>query len=389
MVESADAATGPMTPRAARIEPDELATRLAALPGAAPLREALAGERAYLVGGAVRDLLLGIEPRDLDLAVEGDAIAAARLLGGERVEHPRFGTATVRAGGITVNLASTRTERYERPGALPVVEPAELAADLARRDFTVNAIAVALARPGETIDPHGGLEDLERGTLRVLHARSFEDDPTRALRAARYAARLGLSPEPHTERLLRESDLATLTRERVEEELRRLAGERDPVGALRLLVEWGVVRADLDLAAAALALTERDPWAGLADRASVVLGAAGIAAGPFSSGRERDAARALLEVAPERPSACARAAQGHDATTLAIARAMGAEWLDEYATRWRGVRLEISGEDLLAAGVERGPAVGRGLEVALAAKLDGEVHGREEELRLALAAARA
>src|SRR6185503_10168208 len=112
-----------------------------------PAVAALDGEDAvYVVGGAVRDLLLGREPRELDFVVEGDALAVARRLGGRVIAHERFGTATVSVPGATFDLASARRERYERPGALPEVElGASLAADLARRDFTVNAIAAHLA----------------------------------------------------------------------------------------------------------------------------------------------------------------------------------------------------------------------------------------------------
>jgi tRNA nucleotidyltransferase/poly(A) polymerase len=167
---------------------EALQERLQALPGIARVRAALDGERAYLVGGAVRDLLLGAEHPDLDLAVEGDAVELARRLGAEPVAHERFSTATVDLDGVRVDLARTRAETYPHPGALPEVEPAPLERDLARRDFTVNAMALPLDGRGQLVDPHGGRVDLRAGLLRVLHPGSFADDPTRALRAARYAA---------------------------------------------------------------------------------------------------------------------------------------------------------------------------------------------------------
>src|SRR3954447_21184458 len=152
----------------------------------------------WLVGGAVRDVLLGATVRDLDLAVEGDLDAVVGALGASIEAHERFGTATVRAadGGL-VNLARTRAESYARPGALPDVRPAGIDEDLARRDFTVNAVAVGLP-DGEVRAVPGALEDLEARVLRVLHARSFEDDPTRLLRLARYVSRLGFDVEPET-----------------------------------------------------------------------------------------------------------------------------------------------------------------------------------------------
>src|SRR3954452_4756045 len=152
----------------------------------------------WLVGGAVRDVLLGATVRDLDLAVEGDLDAVVGALGSSIEDHVRFGTATVETTdrGV-VNVARTRTETYARPGALPDVRPAGIDEDLARRDFTVNAIAVGLPG-GEVRAVPGALEDIGSRALRVLHPRSFVDDPTRLLRLARYESRLGLEVEPWT-----------------------------------------------------------------------------------------------------------------------------------------------------------------------------------------------
>src|SRR4051794_32180235 len=163
-----------------------------------PELDALRGEpRVHVVGGAVRDALLGTRPRELDVVVEGEAPPVARRaaerLGGEVVVHDRFGTATVRAPGATFDVVSARTETYPAPGALPEVQlGATIAQDLARRDFTVNAIALGL--DGTLTAFPGAVEDVRAGRLRVLHDASFEDDPTRLLRMARYAARLGFEP---------------------------------------------------------------------------------------------------------------------------------------------------------------------------------------------------
>ena len=148
-----------------------------------------ASSDAWLVGGAVRDLLLGGTRADLDLVVEGDAAEVAALLGAAPTAHERFGTASVGVDEFRVDVASARRETYEQPGALPEVEPAPLADDLARRDFTVNAMALPLAGRPELIDPHGGRADLEARAPARAPSGSFRDDPTRALRAARYAAR--------------------------------------------------------------------------------------------------------------------------------------------------------------------------------------------------------
>jgi tRNA nucleotidyltransferase (CCA-adding enzyme) len=366
------------------IDPRLLGERMERLPAIAMLREKLGGERAFLVGGAVRDLLLGGEHPDLDVAIEGDAPAAARRLGADLVEHERFATATTELDGFRVDLASTRAERYPRPGALPEVEPAPLDRDLARRDFTINAMAVPLAGDPDLIDPYDGLGDLQEGLLRVLHPESFVDDPTRALRAARYAARLGLEVEPATFELLTTADLGTVSRERVEAELRRLAAEPRAPAAFDLLARWGLGDIDSGVGPRLTALDEAlagPGWSDVVDRADAMY-SIGIPDPQLEAGALR-----LSTANPERPSQAAALARGRLPAELAAARVAGATWLDDWVCDWRLVELEISGADLLAAGVPEGPAVGRGLAAALNAKLDGEVSGREEELRAALAAA--
>jgi tRNA nucleotidyltransferase (CCA-adding enzyme) len=372
-----------VSPSDPNIEPERLAERLAALHGVERVRDAAAGLPAYIVGGAVRDLLLGRERTDIDVAVEGPVTELANRLGGEVRAHQRFATATVRADGLEVDLAATRAETYVHPGALPEVRPARLADDLARRDFTVNAMAVPLGGKPEIIDPHGGLADLGRGQLRALHRGSFVDDPTRALRAARYAARYGFVLEPETAERLREADLTTVSADRVEVELRKLGVEPEPQLGFELLAEWGL----LELGPEATALIQAvsgvvgaPPWQGIVARDEAVLAAA--------LGRGLDDARQLADSDPAQPSQAVALARGRSGVELALARALGAEWLDRYVAAWRGVRLEIDGNDLLDRGISEGPAVGRGLAEALRAKLDGEIAGRQAELEAALAAAR-
>lgn len=342
----------------------------------------VATEPVFLVGGAVRDLLLGRGRADIDLVVEGDAAALAELLGADVVSHERFSTAKVGLDGHEVDIASARSESYPRPGALPVVAPAgSVEADLARRDFTINAMAIPLLGQPRLIDPHGGRADLEAGLLRVLHPRSFEDDPTRAIRAARYAARFGFAPEPETAELLRAADLGSVSADRRESELLRLAAEGEAPRAFALLAEWGLVelrQGGAELASRAAELLDAEPWAAVAARPRVLLAAA---LGP--PGREEELAGAR----PERPSEAVEVASRFDPLELVLGRALGAEWLDRYLTEWREVRLEIDGADLIEAGVPQGPALGRGLQEALRAKLDGEIAGREQELAAAREAA--
>jgi tRNA nucleotidyltransferase (CCA-adding enzyme) len=354
----------------------------AAYPELAPVGEA-ASDPVYLVGGAVRDLLLGRGRADVDLVVEGEAEALAVALGVEPyADHDRFGTLKVELDGHEVDIATARSESYPEPGALPVVERgASLEADLGRRDFTVNAMAVPLAGEPRLLDPHGGLADLDEGLLRVLHRASFEDDPTRAIRAARYAARLGLALEAETEELLRATDPGTVSADRWRAELRRLASEPTAAPGFETLAGWGAVKlgARWEVLAAALPeLLARSPWAGEVEWADAWLAAA---FGPEELGE------GLAGSHPTKPSGAVSLARGHGPVELLLARALGAEWLDDYMGVWRDVALEIDGADLIAAGVPEGPALGRGLTAALRAKLDGEVHGREQELAAAVAAA--
>jgi tRNA nucleotidyltransferase (CCA-adding enzyme) len=368
---------------------------VAALRGAHPELEKIAAATAdpvYLVGGAVRDQLLDRGRGDIDVVVIGDAGGLARALGAPSAEHERFATAKVELGGHQVDVATARTETYPEPGALPVVEPATtIEEDLGRRDFTINAMAVPLRGEPGLIDPYGGREDVKRCLLRVLHERSFVDDPTRAIRAARYAARFGFALEAATEALLCAADLETVSQDRRVAELRRLAGEESAARGFELLRGWGLLdveAANIELVAAVSALLRRSPWREEVEADEAVLAAATEA---WNDAPDDWSAwvRALVELEEPIPSQGVELARGHDSVQLAVARAMGADWLDRYLADWRNVALEIDGEDLLRAGVPQGPALGRGLDAALRAKLDGEASGREQELAVALEAARA
>lgn len=403
----------------------DLGRRVSALAGADRLLPALEGlPRTFLVGGAVRDMLRGARLVDLDVAVEGDALEVAHTLagrlGGEVTTHERFGTATVTAGDLAVDLATTRRERYPAPGALPVVEPAGLDEDLARRDFTINAMAVALsaAELGRLHDPHEGLADLERRVVRVLHPGSFVDDPTRLLRAVRYETRLGFAMDPATDALARSAAesaaLAGISGARVGDELLDLLAEADAAEAVARLRELGLDRAihpalaaDPDLVAgAALGAGEVGADRVLAALAALIVRAPEELAGWLGTldlprSRRDRAARAAragprlataLRAAPEPlPSELSRLLSPEPPEALALALASGApaEPVLRFAGELRAVRLEITGADLIAAGIPESPALGAALEETLRRKLDGEVSGRDEELECAVALARA
>jgi tRNA nucleotidyltransferase (CCA-adding enzyme) len=421
--------------------------RLRELPGGPTLLE-LAAEREdlQLIGGAVRDLLRDprATPRELDVVVGDDAVdlagrLAARLsLARDRSRpdaavphvHDRFGTATVEWPGGRIDVAQRRSERYPHPGALPEVRPGTAEEDLQRRDFSVNAIAVALggAHRGELSAVAGALEDLHAGRLRVLHAQSFRDDPTRLLRLARYRARLGFEPDADTARLVDEAIAAgaldTVSPARLGGELRLALAEPDPVAALESLAHLGVLAAlhqslALDAAVARAALqalpASDDAWPDVLLLAALLLPSHSYDTSDYetrlrvlldgyefpAAERERavrsailapriaqrlqraQTASAIYEVAHGEPlEAVALAAALAEADGSAASAAAARRWLAEL----RLVELEIGGDDLLAAGVAPGPEVGRRLRHALMRTLDGEPSGREAELRAALEA---
>jgi tRNA nucleotidyltransferase (CCA-adding enzyme) len=359
-----------------------------------PAVAALEGEDAvYVVGGAVRDLLLGREPHELDFVVEGDAIAVARRAGNRVIAHERFGTATVSLpDGTAFDLTSARRERYPRPGALPEVElGATLREDLERRDFTVNAIALHLA-DGELIWFPGAREDLEARRLRVLHDRSFLDDPTRLLRLARYAARLGFEPEERTDRLAAEAidgGLYTVTGSRLGAELRLLLREPQPQ-ALLALRRHGLGQALLgpafDPDARVVATAEGLQPGGLAALAAALTGPVDLDRLAFPA-HERDVVNRAAAAEPLTESddvALWRRFRREQPEVAAVAGARGdaaaaRRWLEDVRHR----RLTINGDDIVVAGLA-GPAVGEALDRAMEAMLQGRAKTREEQLAAAL-----
>jgi tRNA nucleotidyltransferase (CCA-adding enzyme) len=219
------------------------------------------GDTLFIVGGFVRDLLLGTPTLDIDLVVEGDAIHLARRLarryGGRVRSHQRFGTAKWLISDSQISapdpqlppsldFVTARTEFYEHPSALPEVERSSIKQDLHRRDFTINTLAIQLDPNcyGELLDFYGGENDLQRGLIRVLHSLSFVEDPTRMLRAARLEQRLGFRIEARTEELLRDAlDLLhRVSGERIYNELHLIFREAKPERALLRLDELGVLR---------------------------------------------------------------------------------------------------------------------------------------------------
>jgi tRNA nucleotidyltransferase (CCA-adding enzyme) len=377
----------------------------------------------FLVGGTVRDILLGRPNFDVDVAVEGDAIEFARELaselGGTCRPHGQFGTAVVHYGdGKHVDAVTARRETYAAPAALPTVERASIREDLFRRDFTVNAMALSLKSGdhGELVDPYDGQADLERGTIRVLHDESFVDDPTRVFRAVRYESRFGFRMDEHTESLARAAIegkcIPRLSAARLREEVIELLDEREAGESILRLGELGLaaavhprLRADeetaelfarlrdldahyeLDVPDWRLGLTtmardlERDDVHALLHRLNMPKRdarhiAAAVVDGPRLVEELQDGGLTASEIVglaePDHP----------DAPLLALALA-DLEPLREYFDRLQHVELDIGGTELAELGLGESPRVGEILAELRRRKLNGELDGRESELAAA------
>lgn len=197
----------------------------------------------YIVGGPVRDILLNVKNYDMDFVIEGDAINFARVLS-DKIKcdlktHEAFGTATVSFRGIRVDIATARKETYEKPAAYPDIEPASLEEDLFRRDFTINAMAISINEKdfGKLVDFYNGYNDLKCKLIRIMHDKSFIDDPTRIFRAVRFSARFGFKIEPHSKKLIKEAilqgRLGEVNRGRIRKEIELLLKEKKPLKCLQ------------------------------------------------------------------------------------------------------------------------------------------------------------
>jgi len=397
----------------------------------------------YLVGGVVRDLLLGRESVDLDLVVDGDGAAFARGLA-DRLEvplrlHPTFMTGELSTpSGCRIDIAAARGETYPQPASLPVVERAALTEDLRRRDFSVNAMAIPLFsrshRPAELVDLFSGHGDLAAGFLRVLHERSFQDDPTRILRAARFELRLGLRLDLAAEELVAqvvaEAVFDRLSSGRLRQELSLTLASANPSATLDRLaalgvteslhpaLQWGTAEQDRFLrltrilerseveqregkGRVALLLTAwvwdrpRSVRNDLAERLQLPAGARYLLVEGI--GRIAEASHGLLtlgprNLAPRVVSEKLRHLSGDELLLMhALAEGAGradaveptpAGWAWREIAEMRGLQLTISGRDLLAIGFQPGRELGRTLEEIRGARLDRTITA-EEELAMA------
>jgi tRNA nucleotidyltransferase (CCA-adding enzyme) len=353
-----------------------------------------------------------LEEADVDVVVEGDAGELAEAIAGEcggtAVRTAKFGTAAVFRADARLDMAGTRSETYRRPGALPDVASSGLAEDLHRRDFTVNAIALTLngAKKGALIDPESGRADLEERLIRVIHDRSFIDDPTRIIRAARLAARLGFAIEPRTEALLKDAlpNLAAVSGMRLRREFELIFQSDSPVDALRYLDEIGALAAVHPALAFSPAqgdqLIDLPEWSDAAwwcllawdAQLTEIEAMAGRLALPRkASGAVRaiPSARTAEEQLPSaaRDSEAAGILRDIPAPTL-IALACATEnevtrsRVLDFLRRMRSVRSSLRGRELIEAGVPEGRLVGEMLDRLVDARLDGEVSTRAGEMEL-------
>jgi tRNA nucleotidyltransferase (CCA-adding enzyme) len=367
--------------------------------------------RTSLVGGAVRDAILGVaHGPDLDLVVEGDAIALARVLGralgGRVLAHPRFGTARIEfAHGRHLDMVTARREAYARPGALPDVTPGTLDDDLARRDFTVNAIAFVLHGDGAAgiIDPHGGRDDIVAERIRLIRPGAFEEDPSRLVRGLRYAARLGFRMDVPTEAEARAiAPGVSLDSSRVADEAARMLSEDAAPLALGMAQALGAGWPDPDplrddrlnmlpVVLARAGAPAPPTWAlrlGLGvDEAAVRSAAVPQWARGVAAEVRVGLATAPLVTGASRPSEVDALLRDLPAAQQVGALVAGAEAVARWWAEWRDAAPAVSGADLVAAGVAPGPAIGRALRAVRAAVLDGEAGEPEQQLAIALAVA--
>jgi tRNA nucleotidyltransferase (CCA-adding enzyme) len=383
----------------------------------------------FVVGGCVRDLLLGIQNLDLDLVVEGDGIAFARKLGDvlqARVKvHERFGTAMVLLpDGFKLDVATARTEYYEYPTALPTVERSSIKKDLYRRDFTINALAVRLNGKGfgDVLDFYGGQRDLNDKVIRVLHGLSFVEDPTRVFRAIRFETRFGFRLGKDTAALItgavKMNLFHRLSGHRLLEELKLLFSEGEPRQAIKRLAEIGLLRfihpklnwsdrlqkllnaidAAVDWYRLLYLDRKMDGWLVYVMGFLEMLPESGVKdvlkRFPFSEQETtrlkmarvgcHNTIRRLASNRPLKPAEVYHLLSGLSDETLLILMAKSKgdtvkRHVSAFLTTYRHVKLNLTGTDLTAMGLKPGPQFKQILAQLLDARLNGDVRTDTEE----------
>ena len=370
----------------------------------------------YLVGGVVRDLLLGMPNLDLDFVVEGDAIGLAKEMaqstGGKLTTHTRFNTAKLRLDKWSLDLATARSETYAHPGALPTVKPGTLKDDLFRRDFTINAMAIRLApeRYGELIDLYGGHADLRHKFIRILHEKSFTDDATRIWRAIRYEQRLDFQIEAETLRLLKRDILMldTISGDRIHHELELVLKEeypekmmhrawvlkvlgkihpslkgdawlQDKFSSARVMANKGQELTGLYLALLTYRLSEQE----VEEVIAFLRPTRQIAIILRDSNQLQTAMKELTRKRLQ-PAPIYSILHGYNHTALlahyiASSSATARNAIKLYLEKLRFVKTALTGDDLRAMGIPPGPQMQEVLVILHNARLNGEVKSRQEE----------
>jgi tRNA nucleotidyltransferase (CCA-adding enzyme) len=387
-------------------------------------RAAKLGQRVYLVGGVVRDLLLGFPNFDIDLVVEGDAVKLAQEVAATSqakiLAHHRFGTAKLKHENFTLDLATARKETYARPGALPAVTSGSLKDDLIRRDFSINSMAISLAANdyGELIDPYQGKHDLEHRLIRILHPGSFTDDATRILRGVCYEQRLGFKLEAQTARLLKRDVpmLDAISGDRIRHELEHIFEEDRPELVIKRLGHLGVLhRINPSLKGDGWIAEKSDKARRLKKPTQLPSLYFCLLIYSFSEGgieqflarlnipaklsrAMRDTLRLktslpLLDKPSLKPSEAYYLLREYEPVAIQ-ANAIASEspivhrHLQLFLTKLRYVRTALDGEELKRLGISAGPEMGKVLQILHEAKLDGEVRTRADEKKLALSLSR-
>ena len=376
-------------------------------------------ESVYVVGGVVRDLILGREPVDADISVVGDAGAfsgaLAGRLGAARPTESEFLTFKITLGNTSegatsIDVVTARAETYPEPAALPDVVPSSIKDDLERRDFTVNSMGISLSDSdwGNLVDPMNGLGDIMRKRIRVLHDASFIDDPTRLFRAVRYAVRLDFSIDSTTKSLIDDSlgKVDRLSGARLRNEFELMLGEPKRVEILREAEDLGLLAAispGLRIGSRSLEVMESGASTRFEDL--LALSTFGLTQaeaeqvakrfdGPemwTKTIRGNPELADLVAVLDRSDIRRSEVAEILDSVPLQSIRAYIAagpplprrDRMIEYIDKIRFERPEITGDDLIAAGIEEGPVIGQLIDIVRRARLDGQVKTKQEELDLA------
>jgi tRNA nucleotidyltransferase (CCA-adding enzyme) len=374
------------------------------------------GEKLYLVGGVVRDLLLGQAIFDLDLVVEGSAIELAQQLKGinkgKITTHPRFNTAKLQWQGRSLDLATARTETYQKPGALPTVSPSPIDKDLFRRDFTINAMAICLnpGDYGQLVDPYGGRDDLQAKRIRILHDQSFTDDATRIWRALRYEQRLDFHLERKTQSLLQRDipRLETISADRIRYEMECIFKEKCPEKVFKRAYGLGVLAAlhpslkgngalkenfakarqecppdapafDLYLALLAYPLTSEEIEQLISRLNLSKLSAKKLRDTIAIKNRMRS-----LSTPGISPSAIYKllhefSPSALEANSLATQSAVASQAIHLFLNQLKDIQVSLTGDDLIQMGIPPGPLIKEILGLLHQAKLNGKIATRHDE----------